>query len=204
MNKSVLLVLMLTFSQGVFAQVAKVTVSGLLKEKSSKAGLPYVNVILKNEKDSTFVTGTVSDSNGRFALVAPPGNYVLDYSYIGYKRNVQSLLVGKLSEYLDLGEIELEESTTALSEVVVAGQKDDVAETLEKKTFTVSDNINQSGGSLLQVMQNLPGITISQDGTVRLRGNDRVAVLIDGKQTALTGFGNQTGLDNIITRACVN
>ena len=30
-----------------------------------------------------------------------------------------------------------------------------------------------------------------------MRGNDKVTVLIDGKQTALTGFGSQTGLDNI-------
>lgn len=45
-------------------------------------------------------------------------------------------------------------------------------------------------------MQNLPGITV-QDGKVQLRGNDKVTVLIDGRQTALTGFGSQTGLDNI-------
>jgi outer membrane cobalamin receptor len=46
-------------------------------------------------------------------------------------------------------------------------------------------------------MQNLPGVTVSQEGTVRLRGSDRVTILVDGKQTALTGFGNQTNLDNI-------
>ncbi len=49
-------------------------------------------------------------------------------------------------------------------------------------------------------MQNLPGITV-QDGKVQLRGNDKVTVLIDGKQTALTGFGSQTGLDNIPSSA---
>jgi len=45
-------------------------------------------------------------------------------------------------------------------------------------------------------MQNIPSITV-QDGKVQLRGSDKVTVLIDGKQTALTGFGNQSGLDNI-------
>jgi len=57
-------------------------------------------------------------------------------------------------------------------------------------------NISQSGGSILQVMQNLPGVTV-QEGKVMLRGSDKVAVLVDGKQTALTGFGSQTSLDNI-------
>jgi hypothetical protein len=68
---------------------------------------------------------------------------------------------------------------------------------MERKIFRMEDNVNQRGGSLLQVMQNLPGVTVSDEGTVRLRGSDRVTVLIDGKQTALTGFGNQTSLDNI-------
>ena len=45
-------------------------------------------------------------------------------------------------------------------------------------------------------MQNIAGVTV-QDGKVQLRGNDKITVLIDGKQTALTGFGNQSGLDNI-------
>lgn len=61
----------------------------------------------------------------------------------------------------------------------------------------MADNINQAGGSALEAMKNLPGITTSQDGKVQLRGSDKVMILIDGKQTALTGFGGQTGLDNI-------
>lgn len=67
---------------------------------------------------------------------------------------------------------------------------------MDKKVFSVADNITQSGGSVLQSMQSLPGVTL-HDGKVQLRGNDKVMVLIDGKQTALTGFGNQSGLDNI-------
>lgn len=49
---------------------------------------------------------------------------------------------------------------------------------------------------MLQAIQNLPSITTT-DGKIQLRGNDKVTVLIDGKQTALIGFGNATGLDNI-------
>ena len=48
----------------------------------------------------------------------------------------------------------------------------------------------------MQSMQNLPGVTV-QDGQVLLRGSNQIMVLIDGKQTAITGFGNQNGLDNL-------
>ena len=80
---------------------------------------------------------------------------------------------------------------------VTATQQSGVADQLDRKTFNVADNLSQSGGSVLQVMNNLPGVTTSQEGKIQLRGSDKVAVLIDGKQTALTGFGGQVGLDNI-------
>jgi outer membrane receptor protein involved in Fe transport len=67
---------------------------------------------------------------------------------------------------------------------------------MDKKVFSLANNISQAGGSVLQAMQNLPGVTV-QDGKVQLRGNDKVAILIDGKQSAITGFGGQTGLDNL-------
>lgn len=193
-----LVVVMLIVCGVSYGQVSKVTLSGVFKDKNSGTVLPYVNVVLKTAADSTFVSGTITGEDGRFTLAeAKPGEYVLESSYIGYEPAVQPLLVGKLSEFLDLGTLYMTESTTVLDDVIVQGTRDAVAETMDKKTFNLSENVNQSGGSLLQAMQNLPGITVSQEGTVRLRGNDRVAILIDGKQTALTGFGNQTSLDNI-------
>ncbi|MBL0740682.1 outer membrane beta-barrel family protein [Chryseolinea lacunae] len=191
------LFLLVILSTGTYAQI-KVAVSGVVKDHVSSVALPYVNVILKTGTDSTFVAGTVTTEDGRYTINGiTPGNYVLETSYVGYAPHKQSLLVGKLSEFLDLGMLSIEPITTMLQEITVSGTKDEVAETLEKKTFSIADNINQSGGSLLQVMQNLPGVTISEEGTVKLRGSDKVAVLVDGKQTALTGFGNQRALDNI-------
>ncbi|MDO9156446.1 MAG: TonB-dependent receptor, partial [Sediminibacterium sp.] len=82
-------------------------------------------------------------------------------------------------------------------EVIVNSKQDNLNNKLDKKTYSIAANISQAGGSVLQALKNLPGITTGQDGKVALRGSDKVAILIDGKQTALTGFGGQTGLDNI-------
>lgn len=196
--KTVISIFLLAASLAAFGQVSKVTLSGIVKDKSSQTALPFVNVVVKKVSDSSFVAGTITDNDGRFKIEGiNPGDHLIELSFVGYQPVVQPLLVGRLSEFIDLGVFDISESPTVLGDVVVQGQRDAVSETLDKKTFTMADNINQSGGSLLQVMQNLPGITISDEGTVKLRGNDRVAILIDGKQTALTGFGNQTSLDNI-------
>ncbi len=181
----------------IYAQIATVTISGIVQDQS-RAPLPYVNAIIKDAQDSVFVGGTVTNDQGLFSISGMlPGNYMLELRYVGYKTKQVPVLVGRLSQFLDLGVVELEEGSTTLIEVVVKGTQDAVAETLERKVFKVKDNISQSGGSLLQAMQNLPGVTVSDEGTVRLRGSDRVTLLVDGKQTALTGFGNQTSLDNI-------
>jgi len=193
--KGIVIVVCLFFAA--IAQGQKVTVSGKVMDKLAKETLPFVNVVLKLEKDSSFITGTVTNIDGLFSISGvAPNNYYLEVSYVGYVTKRQSLYVGSLSSFLDVGTVSLEVNSEQLEEVVIEAKQDAVSGKMDKKTFSVEDNIRQSGGSVLQSMQNLPGVTV-QDGKVQLRGNDKVAVLIDGKQTALTGFGSQTGLDNI-------
>ena len=182
---------------GVLAQKSSVNVSGTIKDKVSNETLPFVNVLLKRTADSSFVSGTISNDNGLFTISdAKPGDYLLEVTYIGYRKYSSPLFIGSNSEFIDLGSILLDGDVKQLNEVVVTAQQDAVTRTMDKKTFSVDDNMSQSGGSVLQAMNNLPGVT-TQDGQVQLRGNDQVVVLIDGKQTAITGFGNQNGLDNI-------
>lgn len=189
-----------------FAQISSVTISGIIKDKMNQSALSYVNILAKTEKDTAFVAGTITDEEGRFSITnIQPGNYRLEISHSGYRAQIQPLFVGGLSEFLEIPLIELEQEKsnqeTKIEEVIVtASKKNEIGNQLDKKTYSAADNISQSGGSVLQSMQNLPGITV-QDGKVQLRGNDKVTVLIDGRQTALTGFGSQTGLDNIPSSA---
>lgn len=198
MKISVFLLLFVFTGSVIYAQSPAVTLSGVVKGKADKTALAFVNIVLKTEKDSAFVTGTVSNEEGRFTLPGiKPGNYILQLSYSGYTTKVLPVLVGTLSAYLDLGTTELQADARQLQEVVVSAKQDEVGNKMDKKTYAVSANITQSGGSVLQALKNLPGVTTTQDGKVELRGSDKVAILIDGKQTALTGFGSQSGLDNI-------
>ena len=180
-----------------FGQNKTINVSGTIKDKASKTALPFVNVILKTAKDTLFVTGTVSNEEGRYTLSnIKPNEYFMEVSCIGFATQRQTLFVGTLSEFLEVPSIELAESAKILNEITVEVKQDEVNGKMDKKTFSLADNISQSGGSVLQTIQNLPGITV-QEGKVQLRGSDKITVLIDGKQTALTGMGSQSGLDNI-------
>ncbi len=178
------------------AQTTDVTLSGTVRD--ARAVLPFVNVTLLTPTDSAFVTGAITNEAGLFSIVGVrSGNYLLKVTYIGYQTQVQPVLVGQLSAFLNVGTIDLTESVAQLGEVVVTARQEAVANTMDKKTFTLAENIAQSGGSALEAMKNLPGITVDNDGQVQLRGSSQVMVLLDGRQTALTGFGGQSGLANI-------
>ncbi len=179
-----------------FAQNKSVTISGTVKENGTQAPVAYANVVLKTQ-NNTAAAATITTQTGNFSLnEITPGKYTVEISIIGFTTLTKNIYVGTLSEFLNLGEFTLTTSTQELNEVVISSKQNEIGSKMDKKTFSLSDNIAQSGGSVLQALQNLPGVT-AQDGKVLLRGNDKVTILIDGKQTALTGFNSQSGLDNL-------
>ena len=186
-----------------FANVALVAQSGLVtltarvKDAQTKLPLPFVNVMLRTVGDSSLIAGTISDEEGRFRFDGiKSGNYILICSYVGYISNSQQILLGQLSRFQDLGILELSPNGQSLDEVLVSSKRDAISSRMDKKSFNVADNISQAGGSALEVMKNLPGITV-QDGKLQLRGSEKLIILIDGRQTALTGFGSQNSIENI-------
>src|SRR5574343_77063 len=145
----VLMVLMSTIH--VWAQTTSVTISGVVTDKKDKAAIPYVNVVLKTEKDSVFVTGVVTNEEGRFTITDINSNsYYLEVYYIGYLKTRQSVFVGTLSQFLQLPVVELEPESKSLSEVVVTSKQEDVSNKMDKKSYSVENNLSQNGGSVLQ------------------------------------------------------
>tara|TARA_R110002096_G_scaffold156741_21_gene321467 strand:- start:2922 stop:5330 length:2409 start_codon:yes stop_codon:yes gene_type:complete len=192
-----LLLVSLKLTQGVLAQEQKIKISGKVLDKITLHPISFANVILNTKDGQRFITGTISDEKGLFTLTEIiPGDYNLEVRLIGYETQYKPLFIGSNSPYLNIGDVLLNETLQELQAVEVIGVQEGLNQKMDKKTYSLATNISQSGGSILQAMQNLPGVSI-QDGKIQIRGNDRVAVLIDGKQTALTGFGNQAGLDNL-------
>ena len=68
---------------------------------------------------------------------------------------------------------------------------------IDTQVFRLDEGPTQSTGTMLDALKNVPGVTVDQEGKVSLRGSDQVAILIDGRQSSLTGFGSQRGLDSV-------
>lgn len=180
------------------AQNEGVTIYGKTINEENLQAITYVNVTLIEAQSNQFVTGTITNEEGEFTFESIlPGSYLLKFSIIGYQSLEREVLVGRLSEFIDLGNIELTPVDYDLEEIEIIGRRDDISGNLDRRVYIMDDNFLASGGSVLQAMENLAGVTIDRDGQIQLRGSDQVAVLIDGKQTAITGMGTQSGLDNI-------
>ncbi len=172
------------------------TISGRIFDSQTNEVLPFVSVTLI--KGTVIENGAISGQDGRFLFSGiPEGDYTVKCSFVGYSAVELPLLVGELNSNFDLGRIILSPVNQELDEITVAAKREIISSDLDKKTFNIHDNIAQSGGSVLDAMKTMPGITVDQDGKVMLRGSDRVMILIDGKQSSLTGFGNQKGLESL-------
>jgi outer membrane receptor protein involved in Fe transport len=175
-----------------------VTISGLVADADENVALPFATVTLREAGSGELLAGSVCDEEGQFAIIGEfSGEYTVTVSYIGYRDEQIALLVGELNTHFDLGRIRLSPVAEDIEEVTIAALRDRVSADMEKKVFSMDDFAGQSGGSVLDVMKAMPGVTVDQEGKVILRGSDKVVILIDGKQSSLTGFGNQKGLDNI-------
>jgi len=173
------------------------TISGRIIDAISTEAFPFASIVLLNS-DTVMTTGTLSELDGRFTLEGiPQGTYQLEYSYIGYRTERVPILVGEKNPVYNLGDLNIVTQANELEEVVINAQMATVSSNLDKKSFSLTDQVAQSGGSILDAMKALPGIAVDQEGNVLLRGSDQVAVLIDGKQSGMTGFGSQRGLGNI-------
>ena len=181
----------------VHAQHNHIDLSGQVVDSTAGVELAYSTVQLKLLADSSFVSGTISNDKGVFILAGiEPGEYVLSCSYLGYHSSVLKVYVGSVSRNIDLGIIPLQSDQQVLGVAVVTAQKTEIGTALDKKSYAVTDNLSQQNGSVLQSISNLPGVT-TQNGQIQLRGNSQVVVLVDGKQTAITGIGGQKGLENL-------
>lgn len=190
--------LVITLLTGFTLLAQEVSISGKIVESNTDNSMPFATVSLTDVSTGTLISGAITNEEGRFEISGSfHGNYTLKVSFIGYENYSEKLLIGELNKNFDLGKIQLKPVASNLDEVTIKAQKSVVSSGMEKKTFSMDDNIAQSGGSVLDAMKLMPGVTVDNEGKVILRGSDKVVVTIDGKQSSLTGFGNQKGLDNI-------
>ena len=195
-----ILFLTIIFSSNLYAQPAgdieksgvtpgNSTIRGRVLDEMTTEPLPYSNVVLYNQTDSTLITGAIAQDDGHFILSkVPAGNFYLEIKFIGYNKKVLSNIQLKTgNETIDLGNVKIEPASQELQEIQITADRPTVEYLMDRKVVHVSENINSTGSSVARALENVPSITVDVEGTVSLRGSTNYTVLIDGKPSPLKG-----------------
>ena len=169
----------LSFGQQAPIVKAKLKVTGKVIEKTSRQPLEYATITLRLPNNPKAVSGGITNAKGEFSVDINPGIYDITVEFISFKpteikgRNIES--------NTNIGTIPLNEDAAQLSEVVVRAEKTTVEIKLDKKVFNVGNDLMVKGGTVSDVLSNIPSVSVDVEGNISLRGNENVKILIDGK-----------------------
>ena len=191
MKKSILFVLALLFS----VQISyAITVKGRVLDKSTGHPMEYATVRACTLPDSTFVTGCITEPTGQFSLDLEKGRYVLEVQYMGFITQYKNINLDGTKNPFDVGKINLSPDSRLLNEVDVVAEQSTYEMTLDKRVFNVGKDVANTAGNAIEVLENIPAVSVDVEGNVSLRGDDGVRILIDGKESGLSGMSTQDAL----------
>jgi len=157
----------------------KIKVTGKVIDKSTSQPLEYATIVLQNTKKPEMVTGGITNNKGEFDIEINAGMYDIRVEFISFKtvefkqRNLQS--------NTNLGTITLADDATQLDGVELRAERSTVDIKLDKRVYNVGQDMMVKGGTVSDVLDNVPSVSVDVDGTVSLRGNENVRILIDGR-----------------------
>ncbi|MBM78153.1 MAG: hypothetical protein CL846_06695 [Crocinitomicaceae bacterium] len=159
---------------------------GKVIDEKSNNPMSYVTVSLHNQNDSLLITGGITNSEGEFNIKdIELGNiYLFKCSFIGYQSIFKKLDFSK-SKSINLENVMLSVSNEVLDGVEVLADKPFVTYEIDKKVVNVEAMSNVVSQTAVEVLANIPSISVDMDGNVSLRGSQGFTLLINGRPSAM-------------------
>ncbi len=149
-------------------------------------------------KDSSEIRSASADKEGFFKFSnLPGGTYFIRLSAKGFVEKYSSLLAITDTSAVNIGIISTEPLAKNLQNVVVNSKRPLIEVKADKTILNVDGAISNTGTYALDVLEKAPGVSVDKDGNISLKGKQGVIILIDGKQTYLSGTELANYLRNI-------
>lgn len=171
------------------------TISGKVIDDELEVPLEYATVSVIDVDDTNNLTGGVTNAQGEFSVEVKKGTYDIIVEFISYES--KSFKNRNITSDLNLGVIKLGLGSENLDEVVVRAETTQVDVRLDKKIYNIGKDLTTAGGTVSDALNNVPSVTVDIDGGISLRGNENVRILINGKPSAMAGFGDTNVLNQL-------
>ncbi len=163
------------------------TVKGIAFDTLTKLPVGNATITLMLKKDSSLVTFTLADNNGRFELGSIQNEeYRLLITHVNYHNTNQFFKIDDDHKNIDLGNIVMNDQSKVLSEVFVSTEAPPVTLVGDTIQYNAGSFKTQPNANVEDLLKKLPGVKVEKDGTVKAQGEKVQKVLVDGKEF----FGN--------------
>ncbi|OON66479.1 outer membrane beta-barrel family protein [Hymenobacter sp. CRA2] len=155
---------------------------GAVADSLSGKELREASVSLLAARDSSYLTFTITDGDGRFTLRnVAPGRYFLLLTFLGYKSKLLPVSLTAAAPTAELGTLRLRPVAQTLGEVVVQQERAPVSVQGDTLAFNARAFKTQPNAAVESLLKKLPGVQVDRDGTIRAQGQTVQRVLVDGK-----------------------
>ncbi|GAB5474424.1 MAG: outer membrane beta-barrel family protein [Maribacter sp.] len=172
-----------------------IRITGTVLDEETSQPLEYATLVLQSVRNPEKITGGITDATGKFDVETLPGRYNVRIEFLSYR--TYQLPEQTFRSSTDLGTVTLALDVAQLEGVEVIAEKTTVEIRLDKKIYNVGKDLTVSGGTVSDVLDNVPSVSVDVEGNVQLRGNDDVRILIDGKPSAITGLNSTEALQQL-------
>jgi outer membrane receptor protein involved in Fe transport len=173
--------------QGTMPKESEVT--GTIIDANSGQPVQYASIAIYRAKDSTLLTGAMSQADGSFTIgELPYGKFYAVVTFLGYrKQKVNGILLIPTQKIASLGAVKISPSSNMLQTVEITGSAPPVSYQIDKKVVNIAQNVTAAGGTLADALQNAPSIQTDVEGNITLRGSSNYTVLVDGRPSPVSG-----------------
>ena len=170
------------------SEKSEVTISGNVIDEETKEPLEYATIVVFSKLKNAIITGGITDSKGDFSIPVETGAFDIRIEYIGFK--TQIIENKRITNDENIGKFSLILDVEALDAVEIIAERTTVEFRLDKKIYNVGKDLTVRGGTVSDVLDNVPSVSVDVEGNVALRGNDDVRILINGKPSGLVGLNS--------------
>jgi iron complex outermembrane recepter protein len=164
-------------------------VSGSIKDGGNQKIIDAASVSLLKAKDSSLVKIAVTDKDGNFSIEnVKEGSYLVLATSIGHSKTYSQVFTISVDQSnANVGTLQLVPADKNLKEVTVVSKKPFIERKADRTVLNVDASISNTGSTALEVLEKAPGVTVDKDGNISLKGKQGVMIMVDGKQTYLSG-----------------
>lgn len=178
MKTKILLSLFTMLLAAFAAQGQTFSVRGAVRDNNDQQPLIGVSVVVSPAQDTGQRSGAVTDIDGSFSIAnLRPGLYRLRISYLGYETISRNL---NLNTDQDLGTLSMKTGSNVLQTVTVEGTQIRSQQLGDTSQFNAGSYKTNPDATAEDLITKMPGVT-SDNGTVKVNGEDVKQVLVDGK-----------------------